>query len=158
MTPQRKNTPTPHIPIDEFAERMRIKPTRCEELMYNALLATFKPYRATVHPQEPIGPYIADFFIAPSNIVVEVDGWSHADARSQQHDQRRDTFMRNRQIRVLRFKNRQVLRNPAACALYVLQQCGILAKRSDKLKIQYCPPADVRGNNSKQIRRIFWRA
>jgi very-short-patch-repair endonuclease len=129
------------IPIRQFASKMRFQPTTHEMLMWNALLEAFKPYSATVRVQEPIGPYIADFFIAPCNVVIEVDGHTHKE--SIEHDKRRDTFMQGKGITVMRFKNHQVRRSPTACAKYVLSQCLPLKPRDQKVRITYCPPGSA---------------
>jgi very-short-patch-repair endonuclease len=129
------------IPIRQFASKMRFQPTESESLMWNALLSTFMPYRATVHAQEPIGPYIADFYIAPCNVVVEVDGGIHD--KQREHDRRRDTYMRGKAIRVMRFKDRQVKRNPHACAQYVLSQCLPLPQSNQSVKVTICPPGSA---------------
>src|ERR1700677_3635061 len=121
------------IPIRQFASKMRFQPTASESLMWNALLAAFAPYKATIHAQEPIGPYVADFYIAPCNVVVEVDGAVHA--KQREHDQRRDTYMRGKSIRVMRFKDQQVRRNPTACAQYVLRQCLPLAQSNQRVAV-----------------------
>jgi very-short-patch-repair endonuclease len=59
--------------------------------------------------QVRIGPYIADFACLRAQIVVEVDGGQHADARA--YDSRRDDFMRGQGYRILRFWNNDVLSN-----------------------------------------------
>ena len=53
--------------------------------------------------QHPLGPYTADFWCAVAKVVVEVDGASHA-ARKE-HDRKRDDWMKERGITVLRFTN-----------------------------------------------------
>lgn len=53
--------------------------------------------------QAPIGPdYIVDFLCIAAQLVIEVDGPSHDDARWQ-HDLDRDAWLRSRGYRVLRF-------------------------------------------------------
>jgi very-short-patch-repair endonuclease len=58
--------------------------------------------------QMPLGPYIADFYCAPLRLVVEVDGISHIDSRT---DAKRDTWMKEQGVRVLRVTNLDVLGN-----------------------------------------------
>jgi very-short-patch-repair endonuclease len=157
MTPQGKNTP-PHKPIKQFAEDMRFNSTLQEGLMWNSLLLAFNPYRATVHAQEPIGPYIADFYIAPCNVVVEVDGPYHGHPDQKAKDKRRDTFMRNKGIRIFRFQNIQVVRSARACAQYVLAKCLPLEYAVGKVRIVICPPGDASGRCTKSEKRLFWRS
>ena len=55
--------------------------------------------------QQPIGPYIVDFFCLERNLVVEVDGGQHA----PEVDERRTAFLEGAGYRVLRFWNEEVL-------------------------------------------------
>lgn len=57
--------------------------------------------------QAPIGPYFADFYCRRARLVVEIDGDYH-DGQVK-YDQRRDNFMTERGIMVLRYKNEEVL-------------------------------------------------
>jgi very-short-patch-repair endonuclease len=59
--------------------------------------------------QKPIGSYIVDFYCPTAKLVIEVDGSQHLDPPHQSDDQRRDTYLANLGLRVLRFDNRQVL-------------------------------------------------
>lgn len=61
--------------------------------------------------QVPIGPYIADFLCIERKIIIEVDGDSHYQNGAQEHDRKRDTFLREKGFTVLRLSNRQVLVN-----------------------------------------------
>jgi very-short-patch-repair endonuclease len=53
--------------------------------------------------QHPLGPYVADFWCAAARVVVELDGASHVNR--EKHDRRRDEWMTERGICVLRFSN-----------------------------------------------------
>jgi very-short-patch-repair endonuclease len=55
--------------------------------------------------QEPIGPYIVDFVCFQRRLVVEADGSQHD---WSDHDRRRESFLRSRGFRVLRFENRDI--------------------------------------------------
>lgn len=154
MTPQPKNTPKPRIPIKQFATDMRFEPTPQEALLWNSLLIAFNPYRATVHAQEPIGPYIADFYISPCNVVVEVDGPYHNHPDQLRKDRRRDTYMRNKGIRIMRFKNRQIVRSARACAEYVVAQCQPLQTAVGKVRTIYCQPGDGRKRQTNAEKRV----
>ena len=56
--------------------------------------------------QMPLGSYIADFYCPAARYVVEVDGVTHAENRD--HDARRDRWMREVGIEVLRISPRQL--------------------------------------------------
>jgi very-short-patch-repair endonuclease len=57
--------------------------------------------------QQPIGPYIADFYCAAAKLVVEVDGPIHE--RQVEYDRERDAYLAAHDLRVLRFTNQAVL-------------------------------------------------
>ncbi|WP_082879966.1 endonuclease domain-containing protein [Methylomonas methanica] len=59
--------------------------------------------------QKPIGQYIVDFYCSAANLVIEIDGGQHFEAEHQLADQKRDEYMNQLGLRVLRFDNRQVL-------------------------------------------------
>ena len=60
--------------------------------------------------QHAVGTYIVDFFCAKSKLVVEVDGDSHAEQVA--YDAERTRWLNEeKRYRVIRFTNREVLRN-----------------------------------------------
>jgi len=89
-----------------FARNLRQNLTDAECLLWSHLrrrqVAGLKFRR-----QHMIGPYICDFVCPEAAVVVELDGSQHLDAAS--YDSRRDSFLRERGFRVLRFWNGQVL-------------------------------------------------
>jgi very-short-patch-repair endonuclease len=58
--------------------------------------------------QVPIGPYIADFACLDVRLIVEIDGSQHAESH---RDAVRDTELKRRGFRVLRFWNDEVLKD-----------------------------------------------
>jgi len=61
--------------------------------------------------QAPIGPYIVDFFCAERRLAVEVDGGQHSRYAKLQADARRDAWLTEHGVRVVRFQNDEVLSN-----------------------------------------------
>jgi very-short-patch-repair endonuclease len=59
--------------------------------------------------QHGIGHYIADFYCAEHQLVIELDGGSHFTDEGQQYDLVRDAFFRANGLRVLRFTNQQII-------------------------------------------------
>ncbi|HKZ85530.1 MAG TPA: DUF559 domain-containing protein [Anaerolineae bacterium] len=60
--------------------------------------------------QHAVGTYIVDFFCAKSKLVIEVDGDSHAE--QVEYDAERTRWLNEeKHYRVIRFTNREVLRN-----------------------------------------------
>jgi very-short-patch-repair endonuclease len=61
--------------------------------------------------QHSAGPYILDFYCPAERIAIELDGTAHDHEQAQANDRRRDEFLANAGIRVLRFENEQVVKN-----------------------------------------------
>ena len=61
--------------------------------------------------QYSAGPYILDFYCPERRLSIEVDGGQHADVYSQQHDAHRDRYLKELNIRVIRFWDNDVLQN-----------------------------------------------
>ena len=59
--------------------------------------------------QQPIGPYIVDFACLPRKLIVELDGGQHA--KQKAYDKKRDTFLKDKDYRILRFWNNEVFEN-----------------------------------------------
>jgi very-short-patch-repair endonuclease len=57
--------------------------------------------------QQPLGPYILDFYCASAKLVVEVDGPIHH--TQIDYDRERDSYLIAHDLRVLRFTNDAVL-------------------------------------------------
>jgi very-short-patch-repair endonuclease len=61
--------------------------------------------------QYSVGSYILDFYCPEQRLAIEVDGGQHADVYGQQHDAHRNRYLRELNIRVIRFWNNDVLQN-----------------------------------------------
>jgi very-short-patch-repair endonuclease len=89
------------------ARTMRRAPTDTELRLWRLLrdrrLSGFKFRR-----QVPVGPYIVDFLCASANLIVEADGFQHAESP---RDKARDAYLESEGWKVLRFWNNEVLRN-----------------------------------------------
>ena len=59
--------------------------------------------------QQPIGPYIVDFACLSRNLIIELDGGQHA--KQKACDEKRDTFLKDKGYRILRFGNNEVFEN-----------------------------------------------
>jgi len=73
--------------------------------------------------QQPIGPYIVDFFCHEVALVVEVDGRSHDDRGKE--DLQREAFLREQQrLQVLRVSNDDVLKETESVLYAILRAAG----------------------------------
>ena len=69
--------------------------------------------------QQPIGPFIVDFFCPEAKLVVEVDGGQHN--VEEEKDAKRTRWLEERGYRVVRFWNNDVLSNTDGVVLAVLE-------------------------------------
>ncbi len=68
------------------------------QLLRNRQIANHKFRR-----EHPLGIYTADFYCAGAKLVVEIDGASHMTNEAQEYDAKRNLWMHQQGIRVLRF-------------------------------------------------------
>jgi len=61
--------------------------------------------------QWPIGNYIVDFYCPEAKLVIEVDGGQHYREKGLEADKKRDLYLKNRMLKILRVSNIDVLRN-----------------------------------------------
>ena len=68
----------------------------------------FKSLSITVNRQKVIGNYIVDFYIATEKLVIELDGSQHYEDDGIENDIKRDLFLNDLGIKVLRYSNLDV--------------------------------------------------
>lgn len=78
-----------------------------------------------VRRQHPIDRFIVDFYCAACRLIIEIDGDSHAD--QVEYDLARTEWLNDRGYDVIRFANREVLRQPHAVLETILEECNKLA-------------------------------
>ncbi len=61
--------------------------------------------------QHPIGPYILDFYCTSARLAIEVDGMVHDAAAQVRHDERRQAWLAQKGVSVLRVRANDVLRD-----------------------------------------------
>jgi very-short-patch-repair endonuclease len=59
--------------------------------------------------QHPIGPYILDFYCSAARLAIEIDGVGHDVANRARHDERREAWLAEQSVQVLRIAARDVL-------------------------------------------------
>lgn len=67
--------------------------------------------------QQPIGPYIADFYCTPLKLVIEADGGQH----TAEKDAQRNAYMKDNGLTILRFWNNDILQNEQGAYLTILE-------------------------------------
>ena len=76
----------------------------------------------TVNRQKVIGNYIVDFYCHAARIVIELDGSQHYETEGQKYDQKRDQYLRNLGLTVLRYSNRDMSQDFEGVCQDILQR------------------------------------
>jgi very-short-patch-repair endonuclease len=96
------------------ARILRRDPTPPERKLWYEFLST---HREKFTRQKPLGTYIADFYCAEHQLVIEIDGDSHFTIEGERYDRVRTAVLGFRSVRVLRFTNLEVMEQfEAVCA------------------------------------------
>ena len=82
-----------------------------------------RPNALKFRRQHPVGPYIADFYCPAAKLIVEIDGQSHSIDVKSRHDARRDAWLREQGLKVVRFTAGDVLRNIDAVITEIIAAC-----------------------------------
>jgi very-short-patch-repair endonuclease len=108
--PAWKTAPKLWEKLKPLSRQMRREPTQAEKQLWEKLrnkqILGFKFRR-----QHAIDRFIVDFYCGEAHLVVEVDGEIHE--YTQEEDAIRQEFLQSLGLRVLRFKNEDVLHNIA---------------------------------------------
>jgi len=103
---------SPHHPqkipedLKAYAREMRTTMPDAEQLLWT-LLRNRRVAGAKFRRQHPLGRYIIDFYCHEKLLAIELDGGQHSE--QQEYDQKRDAYLNQLGIRVLRFWNNQML-------------------------------------------------
>jgi very-short-patch-repair endonuclease len=89
----------------EVARAFRKAPTASEEKLWSALRQR-QIVDAKFRRQQPIGPFIVDFYCAQHHLVVEVDGPIHDNQR--EHDRARQALLEACGFQVLRISAHEI--------------------------------------------------
>ena len=109
MKPPQRN-PRRKLLKHQFARELRAQMTKCEAKLWLELRRKqFAGLR--FRRQQPVGPYVADFYCAAAKLIVELDGDQHYSPEQRGYDERRTRFLAARGYRVLRFSNVEFLRH-----------------------------------------------
>jgi very-short-patch-repair endonuclease len=102
------------IPYDsnlkELARKLRNDSTLGEILLWNHLKGK-RMMGYDFHRQKPLLKYIADFYCAELDLVIEIDGDSHQNESQQVKDEVKETDLSNYNILVIRFLESEVRRD-----------------------------------------------
>ena len=96
--------------LKDNARTLRKNMTDAERLLWSRIrrkqLKGYQFYR-----QKIIGNYIVDFYCPKARLIIELDGGQHYSAEGMKGDKKRDAYLKNVGLKVLRFSDREVLEN-----------------------------------------------
>ncbi len=97
--------------IFKKAEELRNNMTRSEEILWNYLKTN--DWGLKFRRQHPVSNYIADFYCHQKKVVIEIDGTIHDEEDVKRNDKLRQTTLESLGLKVVRFRNEEVLHNVA---------------------------------------------
>ena len=92
-----------------FRSELRNNLTEPEKILWQRIRS--KQLGTKFRRQHGIGDYIVDFYCPEKRLVIELDGDSHYNTDTQEHDRKRDDFMRSLGLQVIRFTNQDIMKN-----------------------------------------------
>jgi very-short-patch-repair endonuclease len=102
-----------------FARENRKRSTISEALLWHEL-QNYKLGGLKFRRQHLIDPFILDFYCFEKKLAVEVDGDAHATDTARVYDERREAWLQDRGIRVLRFSHDRVIHEMDAVLAEIL--------------------------------------
>ena len=98
-----------------LARELRRNKTQEERRLWYDFL---RSYPVRFYRQKVLGSYIVDFYCARARLVIELDGFQHAQPEAVLRDAERTAFLQSYGLQVLRIPNPDVRRHfSAVCAL-----------------------------------------
>ena len=94
--------------LKERARQLRNHSTRAEIRLWLHLKGK-QVMGYDFHRQKPIGNYIADFYCPKVQLVIEVDGYTHNFEEVIKKDRKKQDYLENLGITVLRFRDEEVI-------------------------------------------------
>ncbi|MBQ9414163.1 MAG: endonuclease domain-containing protein [Clostridia bacterium] len=88
--------------LTPYAKKLRRDMTKEERHLWYDFLKTLP---VTINRQKVIGPYIVDFYCANAKLVIELDGSQHYMPEKAVQDKKRDRYLSERGLMVLRYSN-----------------------------------------------------
>ena len=99
-----------------FAKNLRKNMTKEERHLWYDFL---RKYPVKFTRQMVLGEYIADFYSAQAQIVIELDGSQHYTSDAKEYDLIRTEFLEQYGIQVVRINNMEIVRNFDGVCRYI---------------------------------------
>lgn len=88
-----------------FSQKLRKEQTKEESLLWYCFLSK---QDVRFRRQYIIGNYIVDFYCHKAKLVIELDGSQHYEQQGKAADARRDAYLREQGLTVLRYSNADI--------------------------------------------------
>lgn len=111
----------------EFARDLRHQQTDCEDLLWSRLRA-HRLFGLKFRRQQPVGPYVVDFFCPEYRLIVELDGGQHME--NAIYDGNRDAWLRGQGFVVARYWNNDLLTNLEGVLEDIARHAGVWPAQS----------------------------
>ena len=95
--------------------------------------------------QHPFGPYVLDFYCAAARLAVEIDGQVRDSADRPARDERRDAWLCDRGVTVLRIPAGDLMRGFDDCIDAIVRMALDLGTKSPLHRPSGGPPPPLRG-------------
>ena len=102
--------------LKPLARELRKNMTKEEKHLWYNFLNT---HSARFSRQKILGRYIADFYSAKANLVIELDGSQHGEEENAIKDEKRTEYLEQFGIMVLRIPNYEVNKNFKGVCTYI---------------------------------------
>ena len=102
--------------IVPFAKELRKNMTKEERHLWYDFL---RDYPVKFTRQKVLGKYIADFYCAKANLVIELDGSQHYEDEALINDKKRSMYLEQYGIKVIRILNLDVLKNFEGVCMHI---------------------------------------
>jgi imidazole glycerol-phosphate synthase subunit HisF len=116
-----------HLLFDK-ARELRNNMTDAETILWGYLRQ--HPMGMKFRRQHPLGIYIADFYCHKLKLVIEVDGKIHDKDAVKIEDEKRQNQLELDGLRIVRFKNEEILKKPEI----VFESIDLLITELSKVK------------------------
>jgi len=109
--------------LKQLSKRLRDNMTDAENRLWERIrMRQIKGYH--FYRQKPVGDYIVDFFCPRAKLVIEIDGSHHLVGETVKYDRIRDDYLSSLGLRVLRFANKDVLKNTEGVVERIGEEIG----------------------------------
>ncbi len=110
--------------LKPYRKQLRNQATPAEQALWGKLKGKqFHQLKFT--RQYSIGNFILDFYCYDTRLGIELDGGQHNQIEVRNYDEQRTDYLKERNIKILRFWNHEVLQSMDAVLRKIEQELGI---------------------------------